>query len=106
MGESLRMSETYAKPSHLGFIGYWLAIYEAVALMEHFVFKKGFSVCIIASKVLDGHDAASLGILKTFSRSCANFPGRDITQQITITPRNYHRALQQLPRSQLASLAL
>lgn len=26
----------------MSFIGYWLAIYEGVALTEHFVFKRGF----------------------------------------------------------------
>ena len=27
----------------MNFIGYWLAIYEGIALTEHFFFKKGFS---------------------------------------------------------------
>ncbi|KAF2755130.1 purine-cytosine permease [Pseudovirgaria hyperparasitica] len=27
----------------MNFIGYWLAIYEAVALVEHFVFRRGFA---------------------------------------------------------------
>ena len=50
------------------FIGYWLAIYEGVALTEHFVFRRGFSG--YNPEDYDQRDKLPLGIAALLAFSC------------------------------------
>jgi NCS1 nucleoside transporter family len=52
----------------MDFIGYWLAIYEGIALTDHFVFKRGFSG--YNPEHYDQPDKLPPGIASTFAFCC------------------------------------
>lgn len=52
----------------MDFIGYWLAIYEGIALTDHFVFKRGFSGYDVS--IYDNGKALPPGLAAVFAFCC------------------------------------
>ncbi|KAH8690773.1 purine-cytosine permease [Talaromyces proteolyticus] len=52
----------------MNFIGYWLAIYEGIALTDHFVFKRGFNG--YHAEIYDQPDKLPPGIAAVFAFCC------------------------------------
>jgi NCS1 nucleoside transporter family len=52
----------------MDFIGYWLAIYEGIAIADHFVFKRGFKGYDL--EIYDQPDKLPPGIAATFAFCC------------------------------------
>ena len=52
----------------MNFIGYWLAIYSAIGLTEHFVFKRGFSG--YQPELYDSPERLPVGIAAVFAFCC------------------------------------